>query len=139
MFSSNLSSRPSRYMDGRLFFARPWFRSGTLVALTLLCCGCIVCELFLAFSYWGQLSRWITFMFFISLGVMGTWWQALRHHQRIRELYLSRSASENPESESLQGRVLSVGAEAISVSPLYPCTVILLLLFWVGYLIRHHP
>jgi hypothetical protein len=73
MFSSTLSSRPTASVDGRIFFARPWFRSVALVALTVLCWGCIAYELFLAHAYWEQLSRWITFMFLLSWGIVATW------------------------------------------------------------------
>lgn len=137
MFLFSLSSRPSKFMDGRIFFARSWFRSGTFVALTIICWGCIVYEFFLAYAYSGQLSRWVTLMFVISFGVVIAWWRALQYHERIRELYLNQPASNDPVAESQQSAILSVAAESIS-NLFFPFTAILLLLFWIGYLTSHH-
>jgi hypothetical protein len=108
-----------------------------MVILTGLCFACIACEVFIAYVSWGAPPQLILFLIALAMGIVGTWWRALDYHAKLRDASEHQVATKNTDADNALTVALDVGAEAMSFNLLFPYTVILLSLLWIGYLLRH--
>lgn len=122
-------------IDGQKFFSRSPFRSKYFLAVTTMGLACTICDLFLLYRYWHQLSPPAILTLWMALcGIVGPWIRALRYHDRVRRLNVPSGLVE-AKSGSMLHVVLSVAAGATNDTLFFSLATILLLLVYVGRLL----
>jgi len=96
--------------------------------------GCIAGELFLAIAFRRRVSEALVMMFaVVAVGVVGSWYRALRYHERIWALYAAGETSDTQASST--GPVLLEVAEQAILNLYFPLMAICGLLISIGVLL----
>lgn len=105
--------------DGKKFFSRSPWRSGSFLLGTVLCLGSLLFDTIIIFMFWQKLSqRTASTLFFIGSMVFGIWLRHFRGLDELGEIYVSSYIGDRkPEAhvDIMLGRTASLSLQTLVV------------------------